>query len=219
MSNSQFSTAIHLVHVFARGVTLPLAMSASNRSRSYLLPKGCTNLAELLKPKAATQFRPPKSKPLETNEQIRQVVHKYIPELANGTLEIVSTARVVGCRCLLVVRPASTTELPARLVSLSRGPQLNALIEELGGEVPSFRRWNPSAEEFIRQSFLGSEVKVALNPAEKSAIVTLNKRVFNEIRGNSSAITRDSLLRLQSEMVQLISEVTGWKISLETADA
>ena len=72
--------------------------------RGYLLPKGCKDLADVPAAKAK-RSKSRKRAPLETNEQVREVVRKYVPELTDGSLEITATARIVGCRCLLAVRP------------------------------------------------------------------------------------------------------------------
>ena len=191
-------------------------MSSSERNRGYRLPKGCKDLADVLKAAMAKKSTLRKRKPLETNEQIRQILQKHIPELANGTLEIVSAARVVGRRCLIVVRPTTQNDSPVRMFSMRRGPQLDALIDELASEFPSISLWNGSAEEFVRKSFRSPELQIAIKPEEKEATVTLNMSLFDEIHGKCPKIQRDSLLRLHSEMVQLVSEVTGFKISLQT---
>lgn len=190
-------------------------MFSSGHGRSYRLPKGCKDLADVLKAASARRAKARKPKPLATNEQVRQVVQKYVPELTDGRLEIVATARIVGRRCLLLVRRKQATDLPGRLFALRRGPQLNELIEELGGEFPSISLWNESTEDFVRQSFSRPELELETKPSEKAAIVTLDKSLFEKLHGRSGKIHRESMLRLHSEMVQLVSEVTGWRISLE----
>jgi hypothetical protein len=87
------------------------------------------------------------------------------------------------------------------------------MIEELAGEFLVFFLCNESAEESVRRSFLGPELKVTITGA-KAATVALDKRLFDEMNGRRPKVTRDSVLRLHSEMVQLVSEVTGWRISL-----
>ena len=169
---------------------------------------------DVLKVSGLKKRKARRRKPLETNEEIRQALRKYIPALGSGAWEIVAMARVVGRRCLVAVHPTSSNEAAGELPRLSRGPELNAMIEELAGEFPSVYRWNESAEEFVRRSFLGPELKVTITGA-KAATVTLNKRLFDEMNGRRPKVTRDPVLRLHSEMVQLVSEVTGWRISLE----
>jgi hypothetical protein len=122
-------------------------------------------------------------------------------------------ARVVGRRFLVAVRPTNPIEAAGGMPRLRRGPELNAMIEELAGEFPVFCRWNESAEEFVKQSFLGAELTVTIN-GSKTATITLDKKVFNVVNRGAPKITQDSLLRLHSEMVQLVSEVTEWRISL-----
>ena len=192
-------------------------MPLSNNSRSYCLPKGCKDLADVLKTASEKNVNPRKGKPLETNEEIREVLRKHIPELADGPLEIVSTARIVGRRCLIVVRQTLLNEGSRRTICLGRGPGLNALVDELKGEFPTICFWNESTEEFIRCSFLSPELRVTLYPS-KTATVVLSRTLFDAMHRDVPEIQRESQWRFHSEMVQLVSEVTGWKISLEMAD-
>ena len=186
----------------------------SKRKRGLDLPKGCKDLGDVFKVGTAKKIRARRRKPLETNEEVREVLLKYIPELADGSLEIVSTARVVGKRCLIVVRPTTGKSVTGRLVSMGRGPHLTAMIDELGGEFPSLSVWNESTEEFVRGNFMSPEFQIDMNPDGKRASVTLNMAVFEQLHGGSE-VRRESFLRMHSEMVQLVSEVTGWRISME----
>ena len=115
------------------------------------------------------------------------------------------------------MRPTRPEEGRRRTIGLARGPVLNALIEELAGEFPGISFWNESTEGFIRQSFLGPELRVTIHTS-KAAIVVLNRTLFDEGHQNVPKIQRESEWRIHSEMVQLVSEVTGWKISLEIVD-
>ena len=192
-------------------------MLQPRNDRSYCLPKGCKDLADVLKVASAKAAKARKRKPLETNEEIREILRKHVPELKDGLLEIVSTARVVGRRCLIVVRPSISGEVGKRTISLRRGPELNALIDELRGEFPTFSFWNESTEEFIRGTFLSPELRVTIHPS-KAATVALSRKVFDATHRGVPDVQRKSQQRFHSEMVQLVSEVTGWKVSLEVAD-
>ena len=174
------------------------------------------DLADVLKADAARKAKRRKRTPLKTNEEVRQVLRKYIPELNDGSLEIVSMARIVGQRCLIVVRPARPADNVERMVNLRRGPEMNALIDELAGEFLSISRWNESTEEFIRWSFSGAEVRATVH-SSKAATVVVNRTMFDAMHQTTPKISRDSQWRMHSEMVQLVSEVTGWSISLEIA--
>lgn len=66
----------------------------------------------------------------------------------------------------------------------------------------------------MRQSFRSPELELET----KAAIVTLNRSLFDKLNGRSSKVHGESLPRLNSKMVQLVSEATCWKISLEVED-
>ena len=182
-------------------------MNYDYSKRDYLLPDGCKDISDALKLEAlkANENR----EPLRTNEEIRQVFRKFFPAIAAGTVEIVSLARIVGRGCLLVVRSHDPKVSAMEACRFERGERLNALIAELHGEYFCIMLWQPSPEEFIRIAFLGPQ-KAVLDSGTHQAVVTLNPIWFHHFGIDERKRRIDQL----SEMTILVSELTGWKISL-----
>jgi transcription antitermination factor NusA-like protein len=183
-------------------------MSNQSQHRGYLLPDGCKDLGDVLKLEANKL----KTKPgpvLHTNEEIRDVLRRHIPELANGTVEIVAMARNVGRRCLLAVCSHDLKVCPVKVCSFERGKRTDAIIRELGGELPSVTLWDPSAEVLIRR-VLGGLERVVFDAATKRAVVTVHPLSRNRVIVGQE----DQIVRMLSELAGLVSELTGWKVSL-----
>jgi transcription antitermination factor NusA-like protein len=186
-------------------------MNYDYSKRDYLLPEGCKDLGDVLKLEAlkGNEIR----QPLRTNEEIRQVFRKYVPEIAAGTVEIVSMARIVGHRCLLVVRSHDPKVSAVQACSLERGERLNALIAELGGEFPSVILWQPSSEELFKTAFPWP-AQVVLDSGARQAVVTIQPLSRKLVMCRKE----DQMVQWASEMTVLVSELTGWKISLAVAE-
>ncbi len=182
-------------------------MNFDYSKRGGLLPKGCKDLGDVLKLEALKTKKI--RQPWHTNEEIREVFRRYVPEFAAGTVEIVSIARNVGRRCLLVVRSHDPQVSGVEAFSFKRGERLSALVAELGGEHPSVIEWRASAEELIRAAFGGLET-VALDSGTRQATVTIHPLSRNQV----VVAKEDQIVRMLSELAGLVSEVTGWKIRL-----
>lgn len=149
---------------------------------------------------------------LRTNEEIQQVLHKYFPKIRDGSVEIVSLARTVGRRCLLVVRSRDQGVSAVEAFAFERGERLNALKAELGGELLTIVQWQSSPEKFIRTAFLPGEV--ALHSDGKQATITLHPSQRDGLMVDGD----DQRVRATSELTGLVSEVTGWKISMASTE-
>ncbi|MGA2177321.1 MAG: hypothetical protein ABSH38_20290 [Verrucomicrobiota bacterium] len=187
-------------------------MNYDYSKRDYLLPEGCKDLGDFLKLEAlkGNEIR----QPLRTNEEIRQVFRRYFPEVAAGTVEIVSMARIVGHRCLLVVRSHDPKVSAVQAFSLGRGERLNALFADLRGEYATIHLWQPSPEAFIETAFPWP-AQVVLDSGARQAVVTIHPAQWISF---VMWRNRDQMVQWASEMTVLFSELTGWKISVAVAE-
>jgi transcription antitermination factor NusA-like protein len=112
----------------------------------------------------------------------------------------------------LVVRSRDQGVSAVEAFSFVRGERLNALKAELGGEFPTIVQWQSSPEELIRAAFLPGEV--ALDSDGKQATVTLHPAQRQGIMVDGE----DQIVRATSELTGLVSELTGWKISLASTE-
>lgn len=173
-------------------------MNHDYSKRDYLLPEGCKDLVDVLRLEArnrSKEFR----QVLRTNEEIRQAFRRHVPEIAAGTVEIVSLARDVGHHCLLAVRSHDLKLSAVAACAGMRGDRLKTISAELGGELPHVVLWDSSPEAFIRNA-IGSFNEVAFDCDARQAVVTIHA-LLHDRKGPS----------LQ-ELAGLVSEITGWKI-------
>lgn len=147
-------------------------------------------------------------KSLRTEEEIRQIIRRYFPKIADGTVEVVSLTRSAGIRCLLVVRSSDPKVSAVPACSLERGEKLTALIAELDGELPTIVQRHAASEELIRACFAPDAI--VFDPENRKAIITIHptRQKVVMVRGE------DQIIRASSELTGLLSEVTGWEIRL-----
>jgi transcription antitermination factor NusA-like protein len=107
-------------------------MNNAYSKRDYLLPEGCQDLADVLKLEA--QIINEIHQPLHTRDEIRQVMRRPVPEIAAGTVEIVSISRDQERRCCVAVRSQAPKVSPVDACTGERGTRIKAIIRELGGE-------------------------------------------------------------------------------------
>ena len=71
----------------------------------------------------------------EPEAEICELFRRYVPEIAAGTVEIVSVSRDVGRRCYVTVRSHDPKADPVGACTGERGARIKAIIRELGGEL------------------------------------------------------------------------------------
>ena len=187
-----------------------VAMKHDYKKRTFSLPNGCKNLSDVIKRKAQTKRRATR-RPLHTNEEVREVFRRYVPAIASGRVEIVSMARNVGRRCLLVVRSNDPKVSAVQACSFRRGDRQTAFIRELCGELPTIIVWRESPEELIRDACTFPYSRVVLDAERLAAVVTID-------RERRHRVGEDPIARMLSELTGLVSELTGWKVRLTEPD-
>jgi N utilization substance protein A len=137
----------------------------------------------------------------ESKEEIRQLFRKHVPEVNAGVVEIVSVARDVGRRCYVAVRSQPPLVEPVGACSGVRGAHQKAMVADLKGEYLTIVRWEASPERFIRNAFANRAAEVVLDQAAGTAAVTTEQ---------PPPFPGD---------VELVMELTGWKISVHRKQA
>jgi N utilization substance protein A len=149
----------------------------------------------------------------EQKDQIQQLFRKHVPEVADGHVEILSIAREVGRKCYVAVRSHRTDVDPVGACTGPRGNRLKAMTTELNREYFTVVRWDESPERFITNCF--GEVPVsnlALNPVTREAVVS------GDSAGMAAHLAASWKAREDLEL-RLISELTGWRVSLRSDPA
>lgn len=138
------------------------------------------------------------------------LVHKLfeleVPEVADGTVEIVSIAREAGHRTKLAVR-TRVAGLNAKGACIGpMGSRVRAVMAELGGEKIDIVDYTDNAEQFIAS---------ALSPASVASVT-----ILDEAAKSARVIVPDYQLSLaigkEGQNARLAARLTGWKIDIHS---
>jgi transcription termination/antitermination protein NusA len=134
----------------------------------------------------------------ESQEEVRLLFRRHVPEVADGSVEIVSVARAVARRSWVAVRSQSKSVDPVGACTGQRGAHLKAMVGELKGEHLTVIRWDKSAARFIQNAFGGHpSPEVVLDESARTASVTIAQPAPH------------------APDAGLLGELTGWKIRLQ----
>lgn len=98
----------------------------------------------------------------------------HVPEVAEGSVEILRVARAVGRRSCIAVRARATHVDPVEACAGSRGSRLKAMAGELNGEHLTVVRWDESPSSLIQNAFgCYPPVEVVLDEPTRTAFVTV----------------------------------------------
>src|SRR6185312_3199319 len=98
----------------------------------------------------------------QEKEEIRQLFRKHVPEVAEGTVEIVDVSRHVKRRSCVVVCSSAPTISPVAACAGERGARLKAMCSELGGEHITVVLQSRSAIDLIATAFSTIKENVSL---------------------------------------------------------
>lgn len=135
---------------------------------------------------------------------IKRLFELEVPEIAEGSVEIISVAREAGHRSKIAVYAKDETIDPVGACVGLKGMRVNSIVEEINGEKIDIIVWSPDIDVFISNSLSPAEVKeVFIDEKEKQAL----------------AIVPDSQLSLaigkEGQNVRLAAKLTGWKIDIK----
>lgn len=140
-------------------------------------------------------------------EMLKRLFEKEIPEVFDGTVEIVSIARDAGDRAKVIVRSHDENVDAIGTVVGSKGARIQTIIRELGGEKMDIIEWNEDRATLVAN---------ALKPARVEAII------INEEDDTTIAIVAKDQLSLaigkRGQNVRLAAHVTNNKIDIKSAD-
>lgn len=138
-------------------------------------------------------------------DMVKRLFEQEVPEVFDGTVEIVSVAREAGDRTKMAVRSTDENIDPVGTCVGPRGSRVQNVVNELGGENIDIVKYEEDPSDFIAN---------ALNPAEVIAVQ------FSEEDDEKSAlvIVPDYQLSLaigkRGQNVRLAARLTGYKIDI-----
>jgi N utilization substance protein A len=134
-----------------------------------------------------------------------ELFKEQVPEIANGTIEVMGAARDPGFRAKIAVKSFDRNLDPVGACVGIRGVRVQAVTQELQGERVDIIEWSPNAAEFL--------VK-AMQPAQVAKVV------LDEDDNRIEVIVPEDNLSLaigrRGQNVRLASILTGWDIDVMT---
>lgn len=137
---------------------------------------------------------------------LKRLFEEEIPEIYDGTVEIMSIAREAGDRAKVAVRSNNPDVDPVGTSVGPRGQRVQAIVSELDGENMDIVEWTDDEAKFIAN---------ALNPAEVIDVI------FDENNERAcTVIVPDYQLSLaigkRGQNARLAAKLTGYKIDIKS---
>lgn len=136
---------------------------------------------------------------------LKRLFEQEVPEIYDGTVEIVSIAREAGDRAKVAVMSRDANIDPVGTCVGPKGQRVQAIVNELKGENMDIVEWNENPATYIAN---------ALNPAQ---VVNVT---FNEAQGSCVVVVPDYQLSLaigkRGQNARLAAKLTGFKIDIKS---
>ncbi|WP_028273585.1 transcription termination factor NusA [Atopococcus tabaci] len=136
---------------------------------------------------------------------IKRLFEQEVPEVYDGTVEVISIAREAGDRSKIAVTSREENIDPVGTCVGPRGQRVQSIVNELHGENMDIVEWNENPEVFIAN---------ALNPAQVLDVQ------FNKDSNSCLVIVPDYQLSLaigkRGQNVRLAAKLTGYKIDIKS---
>lgn len=140
-------------------------------------------------------------------EMLIELFKIEVPEIGDGTIEIMSAARDPGARAKIAVLAKDNRIDPVGACVGMRGSRVQAVSNELSGERVDIVLWDDNPAQFVIN---------AIAPAEVKSIV-----VDDETRTMDVIVEKDQLsvaIGRSGQNVRLASDLTGWTLNVVTED-
>lgn len=137
---------------------------------------------------------------------VRELFRLEVPEIEDGSAEIISVAREAGHRSKIAVR-SNVSGLNAKGTFIGpMGQRVRNVMSELGGEKIDIVDWNEDPSIFVGN---------ALSPAK-----VVNVTIIDEAERSARVIVPDYQLSLaigkEGQNTRLAARLTGWKIDIKS---
>lgn len=127
-----------------------------------------------------------------------------VPEISNGTVEIVSISREAGSRTKIAVHAEDSNIDPVGACVGIKGNRVNSIVEEINDEKIDIIVWSNDIKVFITNSLSPAEVKeVIVSEENKSAIAFVPEEQLSLAIGK------------EGQNVRLAAKLTNWKIDIK----
>ena len=139
---------------------------------------------------------------------LRRLFELEVPEIANGTVEMVSIAREGGQRSKVAVRSRVASIDPIGACVGMRGSRIQNVVNELGGERIDVIKYDPDPADFVSNALSPAQVlEVEVDPEEKRAAVVVPDKMMSLAIGK------------EGQNARLAAKLTGWRIDIRSQTA
>lgn len=126
-----------------------------------------------------------------------------VPEIVQGTVKVMATAREAGSRTKMAVAAAQPGVDPVGSCVGQRGTRVSTVISEINDEKIDIILWDPGPEKYIQNALSPAKVqKIELNQKKKKAIVYVKEDQLSLAIGKNG------------QNVRLASKLTGWTLDI-----
>lgn len=146
---------------------------------------------------------------LSPEEELLEILRRYVPEIEIGEIEVVKIKRIESVGSRIVVKK-SNLDNRSTITEICCGfhhERLRKIREELFGEWVYFHKWNDSPSELIANCLYPLKRRdiVCVDLDEKHGVAIINVKD----RLESPPVWRERIF------IELAEKVTGWKIRIE----
>jgi N utilization substance protein A len=140
-------------------------------------------------------------------ELVNKLFEMNVPELEDGTVEIVALTRVAGVKTKLVVATEYDEVDPAGSLIGPKGVRVRAVVDELFGEKIDIINYTPDMRDLAKAALVPGEVhKVTIDEATKTITAMVTSEEKPKVLGKGGV------------NINLASDLLGYKIILEVDD-
>lgn len=135
---------------------------------------------------------------------VKRLFEMEVPEIFDGTIEIMAISREAGSRTKIAVRSKDENVDAQGACIGQRGARVNRIVEELGGEKIDIVKYSDVPAEFIAAALSPADViDVEISPdGSRSCRVTVPDSQLSLAIGN------------KGQNARLAAKLTGWKIDI-----
>lgn len=136
---------------------------------------------------------------------VKRLFELEVPEIFDGSVEIMSVSREAGSRTKFAVRSTVENVDPIGACVGQRGDRVNSVVEELNGEKIDIIKWSKEPKEYISSSLSPSKVtSIEVNENDKTAKVIVPDYQLSLAIGK------------EGQNARLAAKLTGWKIDIKS---
>ena len=136
---------------------------------------------------------------------LKRLFEKEVPEIYDGTVEVMSVAREAGERSKISVHAENTDVDAVGSCVGAKGARVEAVVNELSGEKIDIVLWDTDPKVFVRNALSPSQVVDVLVDEENQSTVVI-------VPDNQLSLA----IGKKGQNARLAAKLTGWKIDIKS---